>query len=66
MKDKKRIDRILQKLAAVWILYPQQRLMQLLLNVITYDEIGIGDLFYLEDDKLEEILDGMLLERGWR
>lgn len=64
MRDKERIDRILQKLAAVWILYPRQRLMQLLLNVITYD--GIGDLFYLEDDKLEKTLDGILLERGWQ
>ena len=64
MKDKERIDRIAQKLAAVWILYPQQRLMQLLLNVITYD--GIGDLFYLEDDKLEKTLDEILLERGWQ
>lgn len=64
MRDKERIDRIAQKLAAVWILYPKQRLMQLLLNVITYD--GIGDLFYLEDDKLEKMLDDILLERGWQ
>lgn len=64
MKDKERIDRIAQKLAAVWILYPQQRLLQLLLNVIHYD--GIGDLFYLEDDKLEKTLDDILLERGWQ
>lgn len=64
MRDKERIDRIIQKLAAVWILSPQQRLMQLLLNVITYD--GIGDLFYLEDDKLEKMLDDILLERGWQ
>ena len=66
MRDKERIDRIAQKLAAVWILYPQQRLMQLLLNVITYDDIGIGNLFYLEDDKLEKMLDDILLERGWQ
>jgi len=65
MRDKERIDRITQKLAAVWILYPQQRLMQLLLNLIS-DSDAKDDLFYLEDNTLEEILDGMLLERGWQ
>lgn len=65
MRDKERIDRIAQKLAAVWILYPQQRLMQLLLNLIS-DSDTKDDLFYLEDDKLEKMLDDMLLERGWQ
>lgn len=65
MRDKERIDRITQKLAAVWILYPQQRLLQLLLNLIS-DSDAKDDLFYLEDNTLEEILDGMLLERGWQ
>ena len=64
MRDKERIDRITQKLAAVWILYPQQRLLQLLLNLISDDETV--DLFYLEDDKLEKMLDEILLERGWQ
>ena len=64
MRDKERIDRIAQKLAAVWILYPQQRLLQLLLNIISDDETV--DLFYLEDDKLEKMLDEILLERGWQ
>ena len=65
MRDKERIDRVTQKLAAVWILYPQQRLLQLLLNLIS-DSDAKDDLFYLEDNTLEEILDGMLLERGWQ
>ena len=59
MRDKNRISRILEKLEAVWSLYPDQRLMQLLLNILSDDEVTF--LFYVEDDTLENMLDEVLL-----
>jgi hypothetical protein len=59
MEDKERRDRIIQKLAAISTLYPKQRFMQLLLNILSNDETIY--LFYLEDDKLENMLDEVLL-----
>ena len=59
MEDKERRDHILQKLAAISTLYPKQRFMQLLLNIMSdYETI---DSFYLEDDNLERMLDEVLL-----
>lgn len=59
MKDKNRISRILEKLEAVWSLYPDQRLMQLLLNILSEDETIF--LFYVEDDEVEQLIDEVLL-----
>ncbi len=59
MRDKNRIKRILDKLEAVWLLYPDQRLMQLLLNILSDDETI--DLFYLEDDNFEHMIDKVLM-----
>ena len=59
MEDKERRDRIIQKLAAISTLYPKQHFMQLLLNILSDDETI--NLFYLEDDRLENMLDEVLL-----
>lgn len=59
MEDKERRDRIIQKLAAISTLYPKQRFIQLLLNILSDDEII--DLFYLKDNTLENMLDEVLL-----
>jgi uncharacterized protein YihD (DUF1040 family) len=59
MRDKNRISRILEKLEAVWSLYPDQRLMQLLLNILSEDETIF--LFYVEDDEVEQLIDEVLL-----
>jgi uncharacterized protein YihD (DUF1040 family) len=53
MRDPKRIDRVLQTVAAYWKQHPDLRLMQLLLN-LAYE--GHQDPFYLEDELLEERL----------
>ena len=60
MRDKNRISRILEKLEAVWSLYPDQRLMQLLLNILSEDETMF--LFYVEDDEVEQLIDEVLLK----
>jgi len=52
MRDPKRIEEILVTLGHIWMKHPDQRFCQLLFN------IGLAqDLFYLEDDKLQVMLD---------
>jgi hypothetical protein len=63
-REFERIRRICEKLERVWSLNPDQRLGQLLQqhvpdNFIDRDT-GIRDLFYVEDDILEEWLDKQL------
>ena len=53
MRDPARIDRITSLLNQMWKKYPDLRFFQLM-TIIDLD--GIQDLFYLEDDKLEEKL----------
>jgi len=57
MRDPKRIDEILERLAKVWKQYPDLRLSQLILN-IDLDHDGPTDgwprLFYMEDSELIE------------
>ncbi len=54
MRDKKRIKRILKKLEKVWMASSDLRLGQGLENLARARGI---DLFYLEDDELERLLD---------
>lgn len=60
MRDKKRIKKILQKLETLWLLYPDQRLGQLLENYVFYKgkrgDVTSVALFYQEDDFTEAIL----------
>lgn len=59
MRDKKRIKRILGKLEKVWTEGSDLRLGQGLSNIAKSREI---DLFYLEDEELERILDILIEE----
>lgn len=59
MRDPKRIDRVTEKLNEIWHKYPDLRFWQLLL-VIPWDYAG--DAFYLEDVKVEKVLDKILKE----
>lgn len=52
MRDKKRIDRILEKIEKLWKENPDQRLGQLLENYVFKDDV----VFHLEDDEIEERL----------
>ncbi len=59
MRDKKRIKRILKKLEIVWTSCSDLRLGQGLENLARAREI---DLFYLEDEELERLLDLLIEE----
>lgn len=56
MRDPNRIEQVLAKVQALWKLIPDWRLGQLLINLTESGE----DLFYLEDDKLEERIEKWL------
>jgi uncharacterized protein YihD (DUF1040 family) len=56
MRDPNRIDHILNLLKQMWKQVPDWRLGQLLINLTYRNE----DLYYLEDDKLEERLEAWL------
>lgn len=55
MRDINRIDVICDKLKEAWKIVPDQRLGQFILNYIESE-----DLFYYEDNKIEQALDRML------
>jgi len=55
MRDPERIDVIINKLRQVWKTYPDLRLCQLVVNVLTQSS-EMTDPFYLEDDKFFDIL----------
>lgn len=62
MRDPRRIERILALIRELWILYPDQRLGQLLGNY-GMEEARQGPLFNIEDDLVEERLRA---ELAWR
>lgn len=53
MRDPKRIDMVIKQLEKVWKEVPDWRFGQLIMNILSY--IG-KDPFYIEDDKMLEIL----------
>ena len=55
MRDFERIMRITTKLMNYWASEPDWRFGQLISNVQSWS--GIHDLFYIEDDDFEKILD---------
>jgi hypothetical protein len=57
MRDPKRIPRICKKLEGVWKMHPDWRLGQLVSNL---QGPGLHDVFYVEDDYHEDILDQMI------
>ena len=57
MRNLNRIPIIIKKLEEAWKLVPDQRLGQLISNL---QGVGRQDVFHLEDDKWEELLDEFL------
>lgn len=57
MRDPKRIDRILRKVAKAWKAQPDTRLCQLLSNEARSVGWPDNDLFYVEDEVIESALD---------
>ena len=60
MRDIRRIERIIDKLRLYWMEVPDWRFGQLIENLKRYS--GKYDLFYVEDDQFEQILDGFFSE----
>jgi uncharacterized protein YihD (DUF1040 family) len=60
MRDPKRIESILHLIKKVWKQHPDWRLCQLLSNVAVRFNWNNLDLFYLEDDMLQEGLNSYL------
>ena len=54
MRDIKRLAPILNELAEIWYTVPDQRFGQLVENFKRFTEVE--DLFYIEDDKMLEVL----------
>lgn len=61
MRDPKRIDRIINKLSIVWQNQSDLRLNQLIESIIEYNQYK-GDIFYLEDDDFEIMLNNLLFK----
>lgn len=61
MRDPARIDRILEKLRAVWEAQPDLRLTQLIVNTVRPGE-PCPRVFYFEDTDLEARLDVLVNE----
>jgi len=52
MRNPERIPKILKLIEKIWYAYPDLRLTQIIMNVLSMNE----DPYYVEDDKLEEAL----------
>ncbi len=63
MRDPKRIDMVIKQLEKVWKEVPDWRFGQLIMNILSY--IG-KDPFYIEDDKMLEILSDLSGNGGFR
>jgi hypothetical protein len=57
MRDPKRIPRICRKLKEAWMKHPDQRLGQFISNLLGP---GPHDVFFLEDDDWEELIDEVI------
>ena len=58
MRDKNRIYGFIMKLFTLWIRYPDLRFGQLVADIAAYGEYN--DLFYVEDDELQAVIEQML------
>lgn len=61
MRDPARIHKLLGKLYTAWLLNPDMRLGQLLINLSNLKPYDADLLWNTEDDKWEEILDNYIL-----
>ncbi len=57
MRNPARIKRILEKIEIIWESKPDLRMNQLIYNLCRNELALNGDLFNLEDEKFEKILD---------
>lgn len=62
LKDSYRVQRITNKLITIWSQNNDFRLGQLLINIIKPAPANTSELFYLEDEKLEQMLDKYIKE----
>lgn len=66
MRDPKRIKRMLWKLDALWSQSPDLRFGQLIKAIeCQYGRTTRGELFYIEDDEMESLIDNTI-NNGWR
>lgn len=56
MRDPRRIPRIIELLHSKWEANPDIRLGQLIYNIIIRNKGSLVDIYYLEDDKLEDLI----------
>lgn len=59
MRDKNRIEPTLDLIKKIWTKYPDLRLGQLILNTVQEK-----DLYYIEDDKLKNLLENRYNIKG--
>ncbi len=62
MRNPNRIDEILKLISKIWHKNPDQRLCQLIGNCFINTSYHGQDLYYIEDDKLQELLTKYLKE----
>ncbi len=65
MRDIERIDKFLRKLSELWKMIPDLRFSQLYTVVVIQarDKFKIEDIYYLEEDQLEKIIND-IIENG--
>lgn len=63
MKDKKRISKIIEEVKKVWLRFPNLRLGQLIINAIENEKVQ-PDLYYIEDEKMIEVLKDYYKEKS--
>ena len=57
MRDPKRIPKVLDQLRDYWTTHPDLRFFQVVEHMKT--RLGVEDAFYIEDEKVLEVLEGM-------
>ncbi len=62
MRDPARIDRVIEKLRALWYATPDQRLGQIIMNLLGPGHHAGSTLFYIEDDDWERLIDEAIAE----
>jgi len=63
-RDPKRINGVIELLKEAWYLFPDERLTQLVINAANVpSDGGLGSVFYLEDDVMEQRLRNMIAAR---
>lgn len=61
MRDPKRITPLLTELEKQWKRFPDWRFSQLIENIKRF--YGVNDLFFIEDDKMLELIKNFMIEK---